>query len=296
MKRIKEFIAQIKRRIFFQVLVITNKLPKVNGIQKTIETIIDNNASLIRFGDGELYIMKGGHLGFQEKNSDLAQQLLRIFRENSTPKRLICIQGIITGFTDNYKKEVIAHWKKHLYEYAPIYSKFRKKLNNYDTCSTRLYSQFKNKQYATPYFELWKKVWSNKNVLIIEGQLTRFGVNNNLLDTSLNVQRLLCPAENAFDKYEIIKQQAIKYSKNKLVLIALGPTATVLSFELSELGYQAIDIGHLDIEYEWFLSQVNYKEKVKNKYVNENTGLTEAEIDFTNKTYSSQIICNINNL
>lgn len=26
----------------------------------------------------------------------------------------------------------------------------------------------------------------------------------------------------------------------------------MLSYELAKLGYQAIDLGHLDIEYEWF--------------------------------------------
>ena len=49
----------------------------------------------------------------------------------------------------------------------------------------------------------------------------------------------------------IIKQ---KLSKNKLILIALGPTATVLSYDLYKLGYHVIDIGHADIEYEWFLN------------------------------------------
>ena len=29
------------------------------------------------------------------------------------------------------------------------------------------------------------------------------------------------------------------------MLLALGPTATVLAYDLSKLGYQAIDIGHL---------------------------------------------------
>ena len=47
--------------------------------------------------------------------------------------------------------------------------------------------------------------------------------------------------------------------KNKLILIALGPTATILAYDLYKLGYRAIDIGHIDIEYEWFLRKANTK-------------------------------------
>ena len=44
-----------------------------------------------------------------------------------------------------------------------------------------------------------------------------------------------------------------KYSPNEyLILLALGPTATVMAYNLAQKGYQAIDIGHIDIEYEWY--------------------------------------------
>lgn len=52
---------------------------------------------------------------------------------------------------------------------------------------------------------------------------------------------------------------ACTVNKAKLVLIALGHTATVLAYDLAEVGYQAIDIGHIDIEYEWFLMRAPKK-------------------------------------
>lgn len=63
-----------------------------------------------------------------------------------------------------------------------------------------------------------------------------------------------------------------KYDKLKLILIALGPTATVLAYDLSICGYQAVDIGHIDIEYEWFLQKATEKLPVKNKYIGEVNG------------------------
>ena len=61
---------------------------------------------------------------------------------------------------------------------------------------------------------------------------------------------------------------ARKYGRNKLILVALGQTATVLSYDLAKLGYWAIDIGHVDIEYEWFLRGAKDKLPVAGKYVN----------------------------
>jgi hypothetical protein len=82
----------------------------------------------------------------------------------------------------------------------------------------------------------------------------------------------------------------IKINKNILILIALGPTATVLSYDLSRLGYQAIDIGHIDIEYEWFLKNATKKIKIKNKYVNEVDNGLNNFTSIKDRVYYKQII------
>ena len=51
--------------------------------------------------------------------------------------------------------------------------------------------------------------------------------------------------EDEFEQYDEIMDQAKKYSKDCLFLIACGPAATVIAYDLCTMGYQAIDIGHL---------------------------------------------------
>ena len=46
------------------------------------------------------------------------------------------------------------------------------------------------------------------------------------------------------------------------MLIALGPTATILAYDLAEKGVQALDVGHIDIEYEWFLRKDRTHKKI----------------------------------
>ena len=85
-----------------------------------------------------------------------------------------------------------------------------------------------------------------------------------------SIQRIICPSENAFDVYDKIYEYVVsKVDKDKLILIALGPTATVLSYDLYNVGFHTIDIGHVDIEYEWFLRKATKKIKIENKYVTE---------------------------
>jgi hypothetical protein len=54
-----------------------------------------------------------------------------------------------------------------------------------------------------------------------------------------------------------------------IVLMALGPIATIMAYDLAKLGILAIDIGHLDIEYEWFLMGATTKARVLGKYTYE---------------------------
>ena len=56
-----------------------------------------------------------------------------------------------------------------------------------------------------------------------------------------------------------------------------------MAYDLNKLGYQAIDVGHIDVEYEWYLQKDTEKVKLKNKYVNEGTG----DINISNENDSS---------
>ncbi|MDD7357228.1 MAG: GT-D fold domain-containing glycosyltransferase, partial [Streptococcus hyointestinalis] len=47
----------------------------------------------------------------------------------------------------------------------------------------------------------------------------------------------------------------------RLVLVMLGPTAKVLVKRLADSGIQAIDLGHIDSEYEWYQMKATHKVK-----------------------------------
>lgn len=67
----------------------------------------------------------------------------------------------------------------------------------------------------------------------------------------------------------MILEEVLRYDKDYLVVIMLGPTAKVLARDLSQNGYQAIDLGHIDSEYEWFNMGASHKVKLSHKHTAE---------------------------
>jgi glycosyltransferase family protein len=132
-------------------------------------------------------------------------------------------------------------------------------------------------------------LWEEREVLLVEGEKSRLGVGNDLFSKAKKVERILAPMHHAFDKYDLLVSEVCKHDTSKLVLIALGPTATVMAADLSGLGYQALDIGNIDIEYEWYLQGAQSKVKIPGKYTSEARNGREVD-DVVNELYFSQII------
>ena len=118
---------------------------------------------------------------------------------------------------------------------------------------SRLYYIYKDKRQSGKWFQRVKEIWKNKEIVIVEGEGTHTGVGNDLLDAAKGIERILCPALNAYLAYPRIRQACFACGKEKLFLLAVGNTAKLLVSDLAKEGYRAIDIGNLDLEYEWYI-------------------------------------------
>ena len=238
---------------------------------ETKEKIIDGNYSVARFGDGEFkWILKVKQNSFQKQSDELSNQLLDTLKNNDSN----CLVGIPRALnsTKGYNFEASFYWKRFKVKYLSKLNKILDDKKIYiDANFTRPYIDFKDKTNMKQKFEKLKKIWDNRDVLIVEGENVNFGVGNDLLSNSSSIKRILCPNKNAFDYIDKIYDEVVKYYNGQIVLVALGPTATVLSNRLSKNSIQAIDIGHADVEYCWYLSGCLEKRDIKGKNVNERT-------------------------
>lgn len=263
--------------------------------EETIEYIKKNNCSIARFGDGELELMlKTSSEDYQKISDDLSEALKGVFR-NTSSKLLLCMP-----YPMKCTKELLKHGREFWDTWAlrlqkPVVTEIQKltgeKYMFGDSFVSRPFTGYKCKSKADCLFPRLKTLWEDKDVLFVEGEGTRLGVGNDLFDNARSIKRILAPAENAFDAYSKILEAVNTVWNGELVIMALGPTATVLASELSNKGIQALDIGHIDIQYEWYLTGEPYK-PVKNKYVNE-SAIGKKFGECNDQQYLSQIVARV---
>lgn len=240
--------------------------------KETVDLIIQNRMSLSRFGDGELAWMACEKLSsFQQYSEDLANDLRKTFLSKN--KNLLV--GIPIGCFDSSKCNIYAKmwWKIIRTTSIQNISQYLSTDYTYaNTNITRPYIDYSNRNDSKIAFENLKRIWQDRDICIVEGEQSRLGMGNDLFNNAQNIKRIICPSTNAYEKKDIIIKSVHKFiSKDTLILAALGPTATILADILSKDGYQFIDIGHVDIEYMWYLNHSILRDAIPGKYVNESS-------------------------
>lgn len=270
------------------------RLPIMSS-ERTIAYIKKTNCSIARYGDGEFdLMMQVRPEGYQEISDSLSNALQDVFR-NTSKHLLICLPYPMVS-TRGLKRHGKIFWREWcLRRQKQIVTELRKLIStDYafgDSFVSRPYSGYVSPKYSQKIFMLLKELWNNKNILFVEGNQTRLGVGNDLFDNAKSIKRILCPAENAFDAYDRILKTTLSCWHGELVILALGPTATVLASDLSKNGIQALDLGHIDIQYEWYLTGTSFA-PVKGKYTNEALNGIQVE-SCEDETYLSQIIAEV---
>ncbi|MBP3441973.1 MAG: SP_1767 family glycosyltransferase [Clostridia bacterium] len=264
------------------------KKPAVASVEETIDTIVKNNCSIARFGDGEIKLVAGRDISFQ-KATPFAVSKLREVLSSDVDGMLVGIADIF-GDRSRYNEKANDYWKKHLHRFRKVWYRYLIKGKKYYNASmTRQYIALNDRSQGEGIYNSMKKIWEGKDVVFIEGEKSRMGVGNDLFSGAKSINRIIGPSTQAFSRYDEILEEALKQKKDVLFLIALGPAATGLAYDLHLNGYQAVDIGHVDVEYEWLLMGAEKKTALKNKMVFEAAKNSAVEDCFDEK-YESEII------
>ena len=269
-------------------------LPQVKSIDESLDYLLEHEASVIRFGDGEINLMAGHSIAYQDYDPVLAQSLRDLVAMPSTQDLVFCLPD---AFADRFQFTWWAEdfWKKHLDHYDAYYREIALAPWYGSTFISRPYIDFKDKSQAKSQFDKLKKLWQDKDILIVEGATSRSGVGNDLFDQAKSVKRIVCSSHNAYNRVDDIEDSIIQHAKGRLVLLMLGPTAKVLAYNLSQKGIRALDIGHIDSEYEWMLMGAETKVKFKHKHTAEYN--FDQDIEFIeDETYNQQIVADLSGL
>lgn len=271
---------------------------RIMSPERTLRYIAKHKCSIARYGDGEFdHILDLKDEGFQIRSKELTQKLADVL-DNKDNRLLLCIprcfntiQGcndhagsfwIEWGRKDNHHQKIVALIRTHAgrdYLFG-------------DSQITRPYIDWVDSKRADRTFPMLKALWKKRDILIVEGEQTRLGVGNDLFAGASSIKRILAPAIGAFERYDEIKNTILEHYRGELIIIALGPTATVLAADFATMDMQALDIGNIDIEYEWYLQGAQERVAIPGKFTNEakdGRGFTDCQDD----KYLSQIVARI---
>lgn len=244
---------------------------KMYSDTEAVDRIVREGCSMSRYGDGEFRWMLGMPLNsYQDYSLALGQALVEAFQceqEN-------VLIGVPRGIYDDSGLRLLSkmYWKIFRVKYMPRVEKWMDPEKVYCNASmTRPYIDYAAKDGCGAAFENLKRIWQGRDVVIVEGEKTKLGMGNDLLDNAASVRRIIGPATNAFEHLdEVCRAVRERVEKDALILGALGPAASVLAVRLAREGYQFVDVGHIDIEYVWYQKSAAFREQVEGKYVNEN--------------------------
>lgn len=229
-----------------------NKL-HILDTEETLEALEKEQFSFLRFGDGEIAIMNGHGIPFQEKNDSLGKRLQELLQVEE--------KGLKIGIPYYYMNP-ISNMNTFVQNFTYALGKQRKFLvsncnreNTYiDTCLTQVYQTYSEYNFEN-YYARMQKLLQGKDITVICGEGVLDKLQYHALEVCNSVEYLYGPSMNAYSEYDKLLESAKKIDKNRLVLVILGPTAKVLVYDLYRAGYTAWDIGHYLKDYDAYKKQ-----------------------------------------
>jgi hypothetical protein len=211
----------------------------------TLRAIGERRASIARYGDGELMIMLGYGIYFQEYDPELARRLRHIIRR-PRPDFLI---GLPPFETMSITKEV---WKKRWQRFRRLFSYLVRDGAEYHSTALSRPASVGNRE-PEEYYRVFSSLWAGRDLVLVHN--TAATVEHPMFRQARSVRHVACPPEHAFRDYAglLERTSAFLTTPDVLFLIAAGPTACVLAWDLAERGVQALDVGHLTSAYDEYV-------------------------------------------
>lgn len=241
--------------------ILRNKI-QVHTIDETIDELLHTEKSMVRFGDGEIVMIKGVDLMLQKASPEIVDGLKEIL-SYQYDDLLVTIPGIFDGLSDHHKASR-QFWRDHLLFCRKTYETYcNPNRVYYTTFVSRCYYFAKDRSPCGGWFAKIRKIWENRDVVIVEGTRTHNGVGNDLLAAANSIERIICPPSDAYSAIPAILEACTAYPKDRMFLLSVGVAAKFLAAELFRQGYRVLDIGNLDMEYEWYVRRTPGKCKLE---------------------------------
>ena len=223
-------------------------VPYVANMLETAQFLRLSNNSLARFGDGEIKLLRGEDIGWQDPDAELIKRMDEIFL-NPLPTLSIGLPSLFSGYTD------LGLYYMHYYYEDPQYRNYLASRVRTDAyyLLTHITSPFTHSEHSycmplTIIFNNLREIWRDKDIVLLRGNNSQI-YDYDVYDTAHSQVVLYAPRDHAWKEYHTLKQELMKQDPNALYILTAGPTAKVLVYDMALAGRRALDMGHLAKDY-----------------------------------------------
>lgn len=216
---------------------------------QTIDFIRTNRTSIARYGDGELKLCLGKSAKSQHWNLSMQTRLREILLINGGSAN-----DCLVGIPRIHAPEDKARMSERKWSFWKSYAV--KKITALYNHDKHYGSAFITRPDAAPaidckdYYDKVKELWRDRDVLVMHGEGTGFLKQKCLIETAKTSRVLTGPIRDAYSHHKDLVRSLLKHSSNDtIILLSLGPEATVLAFDMAMKGRQTLDLGHMGMFY-----------------------------------------------
>lgn len=149
---------------------------KVLNKETTLQILLEDHNSLIRFGDGELDLIRGASIPYQDYQPELAGSLKELLLEGSNRRLLVGLSDVFEKL-DRYNDYCRNFYQNSFFpNNHDLLREVELQYNVYvSTFFSRPYIDLVDKSHAKDYFAKMKQLWQDHDLLIVEGKYSRSG-------------------------------------------------------------------------------------------------------------------------
>lgn len=226
--------------------------PHIHTAEETVHMLQNTTMSFARFGDGELELIEGNSIPFQEYSPELSAKLKQIITAD--------LPQLAIGINYDYffpKHSPTSAKVLHTF-YLEMMPKYRQILLQYIRMNKPYYDSvftgfdFSAAESTAKRFSALRTLWDNKTILTVGCQNAFDSLQYNIFDNAAKQQKLLVPNQHAFRMYQTVLNDLLLSDPSALIILMCGPLSKVLAYDLCAAGRRALDLGHIAKSYDYY--------------------------------------------